>query len=339
MKRVISVSAAIVAALLLVQTVRADVKTKERVTFQLAGALGKIVNFFAGSAAKEGVVSTVAVKGSRKSSMTESTGQIIDLSEEKVYDLDIKKKEYKVTTFAEMRKRLQEEREKAEKQAKSAGPEDKSDPEKSGKEIEFEASVKETGQKKQIAGYDTKEVVLTITAHEKGKKIEDSGGIILTNDMWMGPKIAALNEIGEFDMKYFQAVYGQAFGVDPRSVATVIAMFPSFQKMAQQMQGESGKLQGTALYTTMTFEGMKSAEEMKSAGASQSSTTSTDSSSSGGGGLAGKLGGLMSRGKGASSSQPQQKSTIFTSVVERLSIEPSATADDVAVPAGFKEKK
>jgi hypothetical protein len=338
MKRVISVSAAIVAALLLVQTVRADVKTKERVTFQLAGALGKIVNFFAGSAAKEGVVSTVAVKGSRKSSMTESTGQIIDLSEEKVYDLDIKKKEYKVTTFAEMRKRLQEEREKAEKQAKSAGPEDKSDPEKSGKEIEFEASVKETGQKKQIAGYDTKEVVLTITAHEKGKKIEDSGGIILTNDMWMGPKIAALNEIGEFDMKYFQAVYGQAFGVDPRSVATVIAMFPSFQKMAQQMQGESGKLQGTALYTTITFEGMKSAEEMKSAGASQSSTTSTDSSS-GGGGLAGKLGGLMSRGKGASSSQPQQKSTIFTSVVERLSIEPSATADDVAVPAGFKEKK
>jgi len=339
MKRVISVSAAIVAALLLAQTVRADVKTKERVTFQLAGALGKIVNFFAGSAAKEGVVSTVAVKGSRKSSMTESTGQIIDLSEEKVYDLDIKKKEYKVTTFAEMRKRLEEEREKAEKQAKSAGPEDKSDPEKSGKEIEFEASVKETGQKKQIAGYDTKEVVLTITAHEKGKKIDDSGGIILTNDMWMGPKIAALNEIGEFDMKFFQAVYGQAFGVDPRSVATVIAMFPSFQKMAQQMQGESGKLQGTALYTTMTFEGMKSAEEMKSAGASQSSTTSTDSGSSGGGGLAGKLGGLMSRGKVGTSSQPQQKSTIFTSVVERLSIEPSATADDVAVPAGFKEKK
>jgi len=36
---------------------------------------------------------------------------------------------------------------------------------------------------------------LTITGHEKGKKIEDSGGIILTNDMWMGPKIAALDEI------------------------------------------------------------------------------------------------------------------------------------------------
>jgi hypothetical protein len=159
----------------------------------------------------------------------------------------------------------------------------------------------------------------------------------------MGPKIAALNEITEFDLKYFQAVYGQAFGVDPRNVAAVIAMFPSFQKMAQQMQSESGKLQGSALYTTMTFEGMKSAEEMKNAGGSPSTTSSGDSSSnsgsSGGGGLAGKLGGLMNKAKSAGNSPPQQKSTIFTSTVERLSIDPSATADDVAVPAGFKEKK
>jgi hypothetical protein len=298
------------------------------------------VNFFAGSAAKEGVVSTVAVKGNRKSSMTESSGQIIDLGEQKVYDLDLKKKEYKVTTFDEMRKRLQEERDRAEKQAKSA-PEDKSDPQKSGKEIEFEASVKETGQRKQIAGYDAREVILTITGHEKGKKIEDSGGIILTNDMWMGPKIAALDEIAQFQMKYFQAVYGQSLGLDAQNMAAVMAMYPSFQKMAQQMQGESGKLQGTALYTTMTFEGMKSDEDMKKAGGAQSSSSDNDKGSSGGGGLAGRLGGLMNRAKGGggNSGTPQQKSTILTSTVERLSIETSASADDVAIPAGFKEKK
>ena len=118
MKRLISCSAVLLAAMLLAQAVHADVKTKERVTFQLGGALGKIVNFFAGSAAKDGVVSTVAVKSNRKSAMTESTGQIIDLGEQKVYDLDLKKKEYKVTTFDEMRKRLQEDRDRAEKQAK-----------------------------------------------------------------------------------------------------------------------------------------------------------------------------------------------------------------------------
>ena len=79
-------------------------------------------------------------------------------------------------------------------------------------------------------------------------------------------------------------------------------MFPSFQKMAQQMQGESGKLQGTALYTTMTFEGMKSAEEMKNAGGSQSSGNDTDKSSNTSGGIAGRLGGLMNRAKGGGSS-------------------------------------
>jgi hypothetical protein len=185
-------------------------------------------------------------------------------------------------------------------------------------------------------------VILTITAHEKGKKIEESGGIILTNDMWMGPKIDALSEIAEFDVKYFKAIYGQTLGIDPANVAAVMAMYPSFQKMSQQMQGESGKMQGTALLTTMTFESMKSAEEMKSAGASQtpSSGDAGSGSSTSPGSLAGKLGGLMNRAKGGgTSSQPQQKAQVFTSTVERLSIETSVSADDLAIPAGFKEKK
>ena len=52
--------------------------------------------------------STVAVKGDRKATMGDTTGQIIDLAEEKIYDLDLKKKSYKVTTFAELRRRMEE---------------------------------------------------------------------------------------------------------------------------------------------------------------------------------------------------------------------------------------
>ena len=57
----------------------ADVRTDQRVKFQLGGALGKMVNMFGGKGAREGVVSTVAVKGNRKATMTDATGQIIDL--------------------------------------------------------------------------------------------------------------------------------------------------------------------------------------------------------------------------------------------------------------------
>ena len=98
----------------------ADVKTREKTHVSLGGMLGKIFNMFGGKAAKEGVVSTTAVKGNRKITMNESTGQIIDLSEEKIYDLDMKKKTYEVTTFEQLRQRMREAREKAEKQAVSS---------------------------------------------------------------------------------------------------------------------------------------------------------------------------------------------------------------------------
>ncbi len=59
--------------------VSADVRTDQRVRFQLGGAIGKLVNMFGGKGAREGVTSIVAVKGNRKATMSDSTGQIIDL--------------------------------------------------------------------------------------------------------------------------------------------------------------------------------------------------------------------------------------------------------------------
>ena len=49
---------------------------------------------------------------------TDQTEQIVDLKEEKVYNVDFKDKTYTVTTFAEMRRQMEEARKKAEEQAK-----------------------------------------------------------------------------------------------------------------------------------------------------------------------------------------------------------------------------
>jgi len=311
------------AALILAVAVHADVKTTEKIQIKFGGGfLGAMMNRAAGDAAKEGVTQTVAVKGNRLSAVGDATGQIIDLGEQKVYDLDVKKKEYKATTFEELRRRAQEAKDKAEKDMKNMPPEDKQNLEESGKEIEFTVDVKETGEKKQIAGHNTREVILTITAHEKGKKIEESGGFILTNDLWLAPRIAALDEIGAFYMKFFQAVYGDM--IDMRQMAALAAMFPSLGKMNTRMQAESKKLDGTSLLTTTTFETMKSADQMKDA----------SQPSSGGGGIGGRLASrIMRRGP------VEQKSLLMTTTNERLTIQTSATADDVAIPAGFKEKK
>ena len=100
MRRVVSGLLFVVFLASTTSVVSADVRSDQRVKFQLGGAIGKLVNMFGGKGAREGVTTIVAVKGNRKATMSDSTGQIIDLTEEKIYDLDIKKQTYKVTTFA-----------------------------------------------------------------------------------------------------------------------------------------------------------------------------------------------------------------------------------------------
>jgi hypothetical protein len=327
MKRAALGIALTVVAALAVPALQADVKTRQKTQFKLEGLLGGVVNVFGGKAAREGITSTVAVRGHRKAAISDSNGQIIDLSEEKVYNLDVKKKEYQVVTFAQMREQWQKAKADAEKRAREMKPEEREQAGQTGKELEFSADVKETGNKKNIAGHDTREVILTVTGREKGKAIEESGGFIMTSTMWLAPRIAALDEQAQFDMKFFTAIYGEQFAADMQQMAGAMALYPAMKPMMDRMRAEGGKLQGTPLHTTIVFEGVKSAEQMKADAEKQQS--------SGGGGLSGMIGRRIAGGRG----QPQQRATVMTIVTETLSVDPSATDADVAVPAGYKEKK
>ena len=100
-------------------SVSADVKTRERSLIKFEGMLGRVAGMFGGKAAKDGIVTSAAVKGNRKATMSDTTSQIVDLGEEKIYDLDMKKKEYQVTTFEELRRRMREAQERAAKDAQS----------------------------------------------------------------------------------------------------------------------------------------------------------------------------------------------------------------------------
>ena len=118
MKRLlISCAIALPLVALTTTSLTADVRTRERSAVKFEGMLGRVVGMFGGRAAREGIVSTTMVKGDRKATMTDTTGQIVDLSEEKVYDLDLKRRTYQVTTFDEIRRQMREARERAEKEA------------------------------------------------------------------------------------------------------------------------------------------------------------------------------------------------------------------------------
>ena len=326
MKRI--ASCLVVSTLLLSVAPRlaADVKTQHKTTFQLGGMLGSIANRFAGDAAKDGAVSTVAVRATRQLRSSAQSGRIIDLTEEKVYDLDIRRKEYRVTTFAELRKQWQDAQAKAAKDAKQGGGDQPADPKQEGKQYEVSFTVKESGEKKTIAGHNTKETVVTVTLHEKGKTLEEGGGMVMTTSLWLTPKIAALDEIAAFDLKFNKAIYGDIFaGADPAQMSMLMAQYPSMKELSEKLAVESRKLEGTPLLTTMTVEAVKSAEEAKQ----------SQSSGGGGGGLMGRLANRIAKPSGGGDARTK----IMTSGDEVLSIETTVTADDTAIPAGFKEKK
>jgi len=97
----------LIAVAIFAPALHADVKTKEKTQVKFEGMLGRIAGMAGGGAAKDGLTNSVAVKGNRMATFNDQNGQIVDLAEEKVYHVDVKKKEYRVFTFAEMREQMQ----------------------------------------------------------------------------------------------------------------------------------------------------------------------------------------------------------------------------------------
>jgi hypothetical protein len=326
-----------VAALLLASgaVAHADVKAQQKTQVKFEGMLGKMMNLFGGNKAKEGIVQTVSVKGDRKATITDTTGEIVDLAEEKVYQLNLKDKSYKVVTFAELRKQMEEARAKAEEEARKS--ESKKDPNQ--KEMEVSFSAKDTGQKKDINGYSCRQVVLTVTVHEKGKTLEQAGGLLMTADSWMAPTIAAMKEVQDFDMRYMRKLGMDAMAKD---LAQAMAMYPGMKDAMAKMQKEKVNMEGTPVQTITTLQMVSTPEQAEARKSDEGKSSSP----------VGGLGGMLGRFGKKKTEEPKDKdaapapaapagdnkSTFMTSTTELVSVATAIAATDLQVPAGFKQK-
>ncbi len=323
-------------------SLRADVRADQKSHVEFAGMLGRMTNMFGGKAAREGVTVSTAVKGDRKATMNEATGQIIDLAEEKIYDLDLKKKNYKVTTFAELRRRMEEAQKKADEDARKDAGKAKDKPaaaDPNAKEMEIDFDVKNTGAKKQINGFDTHQTVVTVTVREKGKTVEQGGGMIMTSDMWLASRIAAMKEINDFDIRYAKQLYGTVIaGVSAEQMAAAMALYPMMKQALGKMTTDGSKIDGTPIQTTTTMDTVKSAEQIAEEAKSSDSDSKADSGSVGGllGGFAKKM---AAKKMGGGDDAGKARATFMTMTNEVLKVTTDVTSADIAVPAGFKENK
>jgi len=299
----------------------AEGSVQQKTRVQFGGFVGGVVNVFGGKAAREGVTSTTAVKGNRRLTSNDRTGELVDLSEEKVYHLDYGRKTYEVVTFAELRKQYEDAKKRA---AEEAEDDDEDKPKKKeGPEYEVDFSVKETGETQTINGFNTKQVIATATVHEKGKKLEQSGGAILTADMWMGPKVPVMREIAAFNEKYFRQLYGDPTA-EMQQMAVMMATTPTFAKAMKEFGKKRSSFEGEAIRTTLTFESVAAPGQQ----AEEEESTSL-------------VGGLL---RGAMKKRQERKgeaaapghSKLFDSTSELLSA--STSAGEVGVPAGFRER-
>ncbi len=336
-----AVAAAVVVALAAAGTAAlADAKVQEKTKIQIGGAVGKVVNVFAGKAAREGVESTRALVGDRRLSRFADSGELVDLQAEKVYQINYDKKSYTVKTFAEIREEMRKQLEELKKEQEQAGKEPAAE---KGPEYEVDVQVKETGKTDKIAGYDAREVVVTATVHEKGKKLDEAGGGVLTANMWLGPQLKPVDELTDFEMRYWKKLDLPGFA-DAQKAAAALAMYPGLQKAMKAFQESRVNLKGTPLRTVLTMDAVASPQQTAEAG--KEPEPEPESSPTSIGGMLGRLGKKMAKKdppkEGATGSAggaaAANRATVFTSTTDILSVSDSATAAEVALPEGFKQK-
>ena len=301
----------------------ADATIQEKTQLHFGGALGSVINVFGRSATHEGVVTDVVIHKDRRNSRSGDNGEIVDLDEQKVYYLDYERHSYTVKTFEQLRKEYEDAKARSkERQKESTKSSDKN--ENQGPEYDVDFSVKSTGNKETINGWNTHEEIATVTVHEKGKKLEESGGFVLTTDMWMGPRIPAMREVTDFQRRFLTKVYGDALFEDMRQAAAMMATTPAFAKAMKAFNERQSRFEGTAIRTKMTFETV--------AGTDPSTQSQSSSPSSAIGGLLGRMKRRQKEDNGP------QRSTMLDSNHEVLKASTSASADAVAIPAGFKQR-
>lgn len=339
MRRIVGI---LIVSLFAATTLFADAKLTQKTQVQFGGVLGAAANVFGGRAVKDGITSDVVVKNNRRLARTGDAGEIVDLDEEKIYQIDYAKKTYKVTTFAELRKQFEEAMKEAASESK--GEKGKKDPDAPEYEVVFDS--KTTGSKEEINGYAAKQVIATVTVKEKGKKLEQSGGAVLTADLWMAPRIAAVREHEEFERRYIRKLWGDS-GIDLRSMSALAALAPDMSKAMKKFHENLSSMDGSAVRTVLTFETVPDPRQR-----AERSEEEEDEAASAANQAAKALGGLMNRmrKKPADDSASEEKpakttaktkggSVVFTSTSELLRASGSASAAEVSIPADFKLRR
>jgi hypothetical protein len=269
---------------------------------------------------------------------------ITNIEKDVVWTIDHKNKVYTESSIA-----LPKEKEKEE-----PAPRSQKDKEEKPKVrvVRSEISVKETGEKKTINGFECSRYIVTWLVETENIETKERSKTTMTNDLWNTPETKEIRTLQKEEMEYSKA-YMKKLGLevspeDARKLgmSAVAGQFgedeQAMRQRLKELQEKMSKIKGYPIITTVMWE-METSGTSRPAKDESARKESEDVDVSGGiGGLLGSLAKRSVKKKAAESAKESEKDGNvlfeFSSEVKRIEVS-SIPSSDFEVPRGYKLKK
>jgi hypothetical protein len=248
--------ALIAISLVLPATLYAGDYTYQQTTQITGGSLlqmMKTVGVFSSQARHMGdpIVSSIYLKDNRLANVSPDNIQIIDLDSQTVTQIDVQKKTYTVTTFAQMKAAMenaaaQMQQQTAQQPAQQPAP----NPDAQNVKMSFNVNVRNTGSQKQISGLESSESILTLMLNATDTQTQQTGSMAITNDMWMVPAIPGYDQVSDFYKRYGAEMSDATVGLG-FDFSKMLSQNPGAGQALNDMAGEMQKLQGVPIMQVM----------------------------------------------------------------------------------------
>lgn len=200
---------------------------------------------------------TTMVQGNRKAVISKDYTDITDLDREVIIHIDNEKRTYTVTTFADMRKAMEQMPQQIEQAQEQAKQPKQSPAQPTTLQTSFTVSVTDPGASKVIGGYNAKEQIMTMkmivtdTANP-GTNVTYT----ITSEIWTTPDLPdEMKDVQDFDMRFAKALMASVdlsafMNMGRNTNASMAQMFagkPGAAYAMKQMGTEASKIKGTRL--------------------------------------------------------------------------------------------
>lgn len=285
------------------------------------------------------------------------SAEIVLLEQDKLYHINMNKKEYTETTFEQLRGQMQ----KMSDQASSI--ENKQQPSAVDQSkctwLPAKVEVTKSGEKAQFAGYDAQRVTVTATQPCQDTETGAICEIALVLDQWTSADFAQSGEA-----RKFYSAYAAKMGIDlsnPQDVSErAKALFSQYKGVWTEVAAKMQSVKGYPVKSSFTLgiggpqcknSNSQQAQTTQPDGSAQNTSSIPQSPSGIAGAVVGKLGGLFQKKKEsadapaaqpapavAAPAMPPGDVALMTVSSQLVSVSTNAVSADLfTVPAGFKK--